>query len=91
MFGMEYVMSLVKVLFKVGYAVVAALPFKIAWNCVAPTYLVQWLPEKFLVIPYSHMIAILLVVSFVGDIIKHLTPKFVSVSQSNSNEVKEKK
>ena len=39
MFGLEYVLALVKVFFQIAFALVTALPAKLAWNCIAPIYL----------------------------------------------------
>ena len=85
MFGSEYVLAVIKILFNLGFAIVTAIPFKIAWNCVAMNYLFPWLPERLLRVPYWHMVAIILVCTFVGELIQKLTPKIVSVSQTNTN------
>jgi len=35
MFGVEYLTSFISMAFKVGYAIVAAIVFRIAWNSTA--------------------------------------------------------
>lgn len=82
MFGLEYVLALIKVLFQIAFVVVTALPAKWAWNCIAPIYL-SFMPEVYQHIPYWHVVSIFLVCTFVGEQIKKLTPKFVSVTQTN--------
>jgi len=52
MLGVEYILALIKILFHIAFAIIVAIPFKPAWNCVAANY---------------------------------LTPKIVSVSQTNTN------
>jgi len=81
MFGLEYVLALIKVLFKVGFAIVVAIPFGIAWNAIAPVYL-SFLPELYLNIPYWHLVGIILVAGFVGDLIQSLTPTLVKIDNS---------
>jgi len=80
MFGLEYVLALVKVFFQIAFALVTALPAKLAWNCIAPIYL-SFLPEVYQIIPYWHMVAIFLICSFTGEQITKLTPKIVSINQ----------
>ena len=82
--GIDWLSALIKISFQIVFAIVTALPFKIAWNCVAPAYL-SFLPEVYHSIPYSHMIAIILVFSFVGEQINKITPKIVSVNQENKS------
>ncbi len=86
MFGLEYLLSFVKVAFKIAYAIVAAIPFRIAWNVVIPAYFAKYIPAQFLSIPYWHFVGILLVLSFMGDIIQSLTPKFVSITQKTESQ-----
>ena len=82
MFGLEYVLALIKVLFQIAFAVITALPAKWAWNCIAPVYL-SFMPEAYQHIPYWHMVSIFLVCSFAGEQISKLTPKLVSITQEN--------
>ena len=86
MFGLEYIAALIKVLFQVAFAIVSAIPFKIAWNAVVPVYFAQYVPAQLHSIPYWHFVGIILVFSFIGELIDKITPKFVSVSQTNSND-----
>lgn len=79
MFGLEYLLAALKILVNVGFAIVTAIPAKIAWNCVAPTYL-NFIPEVYHHIPYWHMVAILLVCTFVGEQIRKLIPPIISTS-----------
>ena len=87
MFGLEYVLALVKVLFNVAFAIVSAIPFYYAWNCIAPVYL-GFLPNVYQNLQYWHVVGIFLVCTFLGEQINKLTPKFVSVSQTNENRKK---
>lgn len=83
MLGIEYLLALIQVFVKIGFAIVVAIPFRIAWNGIAPIYL-DFLPKLYLNIPYWHFVGILLVVSFVGELIQELTPKFVKVEQKTN-------
>ena len=85
MFGAEYILAFIKIFFNIAFAIVTAVPFKIAWNCVASNYLTAYIPEQFANIPYWHMVAILLTCTFVGEMIQHLTPTIVKVNQTNTN------
>lgn len=87
MFGLEYVLALVKVLWQVAFAVVTALPAMWAWNCMAPVYL-YFIPETYQNIPYWHMVSIFLVCTFAGEQIGKLTPTFVSVTNTATGTVK---
>ena len=80
MFRLEYLLAFVKILIQVGFAIVTAIPLKIAWNCIAPIYL-SFIPELYQVIPYWHMVAFLLVIAFVGEQIEKLTPKIINIEQ----------
>lgn len=84
MFGLEYFMALMKIAFNVAFAIVGAWPSYYAWNCIAPIYL-SFLPPIYLKLPYWHIVGIFLVCTFLGEQIHKLTPKFISVSQSNEN------
>ncbi len=85
MFGLEYVLALIKILFDIGFAIVTAIPACFAWNRVAPIYL-GFLPEIYLNIPYWHMVGIFLVCTYTGSQIAKLTPKIVSVEQTNKKD-----
>ena len=84
MFGLEYVLALIKVLFNIGFAIVSAIPMYYSWNCIAPKYLSLYIPVQFLNIPYWHIVAIFLVCTFLGEQIQKLTPSILSISQNNT-------
>lgn len=83
MFGLEYLLALIKVAFSIAFAVVSAIPMYFAWNCVATTYLAPYIPSPFLYLPYWHIVAIFLVCTFVGEQIQKLVPTLVTVRQEN--------
>lgn len=81
MLGLEYILAFVKIAFQVAFAIISAIPFRLAWNAVIPVYFAEWIPSQFYNIPFWHFVAIILVFSFVGEQIQKITPKFVSVEQ----------
>lgn len=85
MFGLEYVFALVKVLFNIAFAIITAIPFYYSWNCIAPVYLNNFLPNIYLKLPYWHIVGIFLVCTYLGEQITKLVPKIVSIKQSNDN------
>lgn len=85
MFGLEYIAALIKVFVNIAFSIVTAIPFYYAWNCVAPVYF-NFIPIIYHQIPYWHIVGIFLVCTYIGEQIKKLTPKLVSVSQTNSND-----
>jgi len=89
MFGLEYVLALIKILFNIGFAIVTALPFHFAWVRLAPKFF-SFLPKIWIGLSYWEMVGILLISMFVGDLIQRLTPKFVNVTQNNTNDTKTK-
>jgi hypothetical protein len=84
MFGLEYIVALVKVFFHAAFAIVTAIPFYYSWNCIAPVYL-DFIPEVYQNIPYWHVVGIFLVCTYVGEQIGKLTPKLISISQENGS------
>lgn len=86
MFGLEYIMALIKIAFQVAFAIVSAIPFMFAWNAVIPIYFALYIPEQLHNIPYWHFVGILLVFTFIGEQVQKLTPTFISISQ-NSREM----
>ena len=84
MFGIEYFLAFVKIGFNVAFAIVTAIPFYFSWNCIAPTYL-YFIPKIYHNVPYWHIVGIFLVCTFLGEQIKKLVPKIVSVSQENKS------
>lgn len=81
MLGIDWLVALIKISFNIVFAIVTAIPFVFSWNCVAPRYL-YFLPEVYHHIPYWHLVAIILVSMYVGEIISRLTPKFVRIEQT---------
>jgi len=81
MFGLEYVLAFIKVCIQVALAIVSAIPFRIAWNAVIPTYFAEYIPEQLHIIPYWHFVGIILVFSFLGDQIMKVSPKIISITQ----------
>jgi hypothetical protein len=86
MLGVEYLMAFIKIAFQVAFAIVTAIPMRIAWNCVASNYLLNKIPLELTNIPYWRFVAILLVFTLVGDLIKKLTPKIIEINQNNKGE-----
>jgi len=89
MFGTEYIIAFIKIFFQIAFAIVTAIPAKIAWNCVAEHYLVDYIPEQFVWLPYWHVVAIILVSMYVGEIIARVSP--FRISMNNSSESKASK
>jgi hypothetical protein len=81
MFGMEYVVALMKVFTQVGFAIVKAIPFYYSWNCIAPKYL-AFIPEIYHHFNYWHVVGIFLVCSYVGEQISKLVPTIVNIKQT---------
>ena len=84
MFGLEYLAAFAKVAWQVGFAIVSSIPFHFAWNCVAPIYFAEYVPEQLHHIPYWHFVGILLVFTCLGEQVAKLTPKLVSSSTRQS-------
>jgi hypothetical protein len=84
MFGLEYILAFVKVAFQVGFAIVTAIPFVFAWNCIAPKYL-AFIPSVYQHLPYWHIVGLLIVTTIIGEQIGKITPKFINISQNNSS------
>lgn len=82
MFGLEYVMALIKVFSNVAFAIVTAIPFYYAWNCIAPVYL-DFIPKVYQSLPYWHIVGIFLVCTYLGEQISKLTPTLISIKQTN--------
>jgi hypothetical protein len=82
MFGLEYLLAFVKIAFQVAFAIISAIPFRIAWNAVVPVYFAQYVPEQFYNIPFWHFVGIMLVFTFLGEQISKITPRFISVDNS---------
>ena len=79
-FGLDWLTAFVKISFEIVFSIVTAIPAYIAWNCVAPIYL-SFIPKLYQHFPYWHVVAILLVVTYVGQLVNRLTPHIVHVDQ----------
>jgi len=81
-FGVEWVSALVRISFQIVFALVTGVPFWISWNAVASKYL-YFIPQMYHKIPYWHIVSIILVCKFVGELLSHLVPTLINVSQTN--------
>lgn len=84
-FGIEWLTALLKISFQIVFAIITAIPATIAWNCIAPIYL-KFIPTLYQHFPYWHVVAIILVTSYVGEIINKLTPRLVYINSSSKSE-----
>jgi hypothetical protein len=83
MFGLEYILAFIKIAFNVAFSIVSAIPMYYAWNCAAPKYLAVYIPQQFIKLPYWDIVALFLICTFIGEQIQKLTPKIISINQSN--------
>ena len=81
MFGFEYVLAFIKIAVQLAFAIVSAIPFRIAWNAVIPVYFASYVPEQLHNIPYWHFVGVILIFSFIGEQIGKVTPKMISINQ----------
>lgn len=81
MFGLEYIPAFIKVFFNIAFSIATAIPFYYSWNCIAPIYL-TFIPEIYWQLPYWHIVGFFLVCTYLGEQIKKITPKIISISQS---------
>lgn len=91
MFGLEYLLNLVIVLFVLAKAILASCLMTPAWNCVAAAFLNGYVPERFMHIHFWQMVAIFIVVHYIGEGINKLCPKIVSVNSSTEEILKSRK
>lgn len=84
MFGLEYILAFVRIAFQIAFAIVSAIPFKIAWNAVIPVYFASYIPEQLHNITYLHFVGIILVFTFIGEQVQKITPKFISINQTSN-------
>lgn len=77
-FGIDWITALIKISFEIVFSIVTAIPAVIAWNCVAPVYL-KFIPVLYQHLPYWHVVAIFLVVTYVGQLVNRLVPRIVNV------------
>ena len=82
MFGLEYLLALMKIMIQIGFAIVTAIPFTITWNTIAPIYL-DFLPLVYQDIPFWHVVSVILVCTYVGELITKVTPTFITITQTN--------
>lgn len=83
MFGLEYLGSLVIILVNIGYSIVSSIPLWFCWNKLAPVYFDDFLPEKFLNIPYWHFVGLTIISYLIGKMIQNVVPNFINISQNN--------
>jgi len=86
MLGLEYILAFIKVAFQVAFAIISAIPFKIAWNAVVPIYFAAYVPEQLHHVGYWHFVGIILVFTFLGEQIAKIAPKFISIQQETKTE-----
>lgn len=79
-FGIDWVLSFIKISFEIVVAIVTAIPACIAWNCAAPLYL-SFIPKLYQHFPYWHVVAIFLVAQYVGQLINRIVPRVVNIEQ----------
>ena len=84
MFGLEYLLNIMRVLFHVAFAIVVAIPAHIAWNATA-SRLFTGLPEAWMHFGYKEALAFILLVRIVGDLIQHVTPKLFEAKSNTTN------
>lgn len=77
--------GLISVGVRIAVAVVEAIPFAIIWNALVPKYAGQWVPSRFQFLPYWHVVGALILLGFIGEIIKNLSPSFVKVEQKQES------
>ena len=82
MFGLEYVLALMKVAINIAFALVTAIPFTIAWNGIAPKYF-YFIPPLFQHFPYWHVVGFFLICTFIGEQIHKLVPTIISIEQNS--------
>jgi hypothetical protein len=87
MFGLEYLLAFIKVMFQIAFAIISAIPFRIAWNAVIPVYFAEYIPKQLYHIPYWHFVGIILVSMFLGEVISRLTPKIISFHSTSESKV----
>lgn len=80
MFGLEYLLAFVKVAFQVAFAIISAIPFKMAWNAVVPVYFANYIPDQLHTIEYWHFVGIILISMFLGEVITRITPNIFSIN-----------
>ena len=82
-FGLDWLSALIKVSFEIVFSIVTAIPAMIAWNCIAPVYL-SFIPKVYQHIPYWHVVAIFLAVTYIGQLVNRLTPRIVNIEAKST-------
>ena len=88
MFGLEYLLALMKIMVNLGFAIVVSWPFSVSWNCIAPKYLALYIPAQFTYIPFWHFVAFILVAKYIGEMIQSLVPTIIKINNSSTSENK---
>jgi hypothetical protein len=88
MFGLEYLLSFIKVLIVMGISIVWAIPVNFIWKRIGFIYF-DFLPEVWLNIPYWHIVGLTILIHFIGKRIQSITPQFVKVENKNETDKKE--
>lgn len=86
MFGLEYVLALMKIMINIGFAIVVSWPLSVSWNCVASKYLALYIPTQFVNIPFWHCVAFILVAKYIGEMIQSLVPTIIKINNSSNSE-----
>ena len=84
MFGLEYVLALVKIAFNIAFAIISAIPTCWCWNRIIPKYAATYVPEMYQTLPYWDIAAMLFLFTIIGEQIAKLVPAIVNVSQDVS-------
>jgi hypothetical protein len=90
MFGLEYIISLMKISIDIGFAIITAIPTYYAWNCIAPIYF-SFLADKYQNIPYWHIVSLFLICTYLGEQIEKIIPKLISIKNVTEIKTKEEK
>lgn len=88
MLGLEYLLGFVKVFVSLGFSIVWAIPIRIIWKRLGPVYF-DWVGERWLGLPYWHVVGLIFLVYFVGSMISALTPYIAKVNIEQKEEPKE--
>jgi hypothetical protein len=87
MFGMKYILGIVSVLFRLGISIIWAIPVHFIWSRIGMLYF-GFLDERWLNIPYWHIVGLCILVDFVGTQIRALVPTIISINNSSTKKSK---
>ena len=73
----SFKIRILEFLLNILFVIIVAIPFTMAWNYIAPRYL-SFIPSVYQDIAYLPIVSMLLLVTYIGDIIQDLTPKIIS-------------